>query len=124
MRAPDRPTIVFPDYHSWHDLFPSFSRGPKRLDGEQMYQRGGARDSYIDTYCVIQRSREDPRETVHVYPYREVISEIERHTIAVDHDRVTFEVIVWSETEALVHCQNGQIIGGCWLAIIDPSTIP
>ena len=52
------------------------------------------------------------------------VEAIRRGTISIAYDTISFEVIVWDPTEALVVAKHGQIIGSVWLAVVDPLTVP
>ena len=60
----------------------------------------------------------------HVVPSERTVDAIRVNTISIAYDTISFEVIVWDPTEALVVAKHGQIIGSVWLAVVDPLTVP
>jgi hypothetical protein len=59
-----------------------------------------------------------------VLPHDAVVEAVKEHTIIVDKDSMSWEIIRWDGSRALVLCKHGTIIGDVWLAVIDPSTVP
>ena len=59
-----------------------------------------------------------------VIPSELTVEAIRTGTISIAYDTISFEVIVWDPTEALVVGKHNQIIGSVWLAVIDPLTVP
>jgi len=115
---------IFPSANTFQDLFET----AKVWEGTR---RGGeptkphtwtyaGEDMLIGPYCSIRESY----DSLAVRARDKVIDTIKRHTIHVDNDSMSFEIIHWDEDRALVLCSHSVIIGSVWLAIIDPSTVP
>jgi hypothetical protein len=60
----------------------------------------------------------------YVKPKPEVIKAVEDNSIGVDYDQMYFQIVIRDKNEALVCAKNNKIIGGPWLSLIDPKSIP
>lgn len=77
----------------------------------------------LTSYTSV-KGHHHPRMSLDVTLTPQVVETIRAHTIHIDRDTISLEVIVWSDGRALVVAQHSSIIGGTWLAKIDASTIP
>jgi hypothetical protein len=79
-------------------------------------------DCPIGPFCSFRGTKEHRASFVLARP--EVYERVKASTIHIPWDTMSFEVIVRDDATALVVCNHSKIIGGCWLALIDASTIP
>jgi hypothetical protein len=77
----------------------------------------------ISPYCSVDMLRRE-RSALSVVPRLAVIESLQKHTIIVEHDTMSWEVIEWPGNAALVRCRHSLIIGDVWVAIIDARTVP
>lgn len=74
------------------------------------------------SFCNV--SGKGIRYSLDVSPTRDVLSIIENNMIMSDCYRYSFSVYIWNKREALVVCNYNLIIGSCYLAVVNPKTIP
>lgn len=113
--------LVMPALASWDGFACGFSRSPGVIPEVAMgngatfqpFCRLGGTPSYPVTPAVL-----------YVDVYASFLESLSRHTVGDPQNRVTLEVIRWSDDAALVLAHNSLILGGPWLGFIDPSTVP
>lgn len=130
-----------PEAKAWGDLFtatrawctgkedpPITVKGPcigKALEAKRL--PNGAPDllgeMQIGHYCSVRRINRD-WYSLHIEPSYEALEAVMDHTIVVEHDRMSWEIVEWQDGRALVLCHHSTILGSVWLAIIDAKTIP
>lgn len=132
--------LLFEHFKTWADLFePNATTDKDRAPAPfkvQVEERPNI--TYYDGCCTIgpymrvkwHHGKTDkghtqyidgPSAYVRLHPGR--ARQVFASTIGIA-DTMSFQCIVWDEHEALITCDHGKIIGGRWLAVIDPATIP
>lgn len=116
--------VLLPDAHSFADVLEYLGdRKDEREDAAVVAELDGNR---ITSYCSVDLSQVGgPRyRSINVKP-TEAVLDVVRPRIVTPDDTLSFQIIAHEQSgKALVIMQHGYIIGGHWLAYIDPATIP
>ena len=126
--------LVLPRVRSFHELFsewapwevgypPTPSPIPAvRVPAEDTDRRGRRRRAFMEIGPFF---RVYPLyHALAVRPSDRTLFALDRHTISIAYDTISFESIVWDLDGALTIAKHSQIIGETWLAVIDPLSIP
>ena len=57
-------------------------------------------------------------------PSEKLIKAVKENMLAIDYDRISFDIIVYNDMTALVVAHYSQILGSRWICLIDSETIP
>lgn len=93
-----------------------------RVPADELTRGGRTRRAWMEIGPYL--SIDPGHDALAVEPRAETIEAILRNTISIAYDTMSFKAIVWDPFSALVTCEHSKIIGGVWLSVIDPVTIP
>lgn len=93
------------------------------LDNDvQKYGTAAGTPMYLGRFMKLKRL--DAHFYLDVVPTKQAIEAVEKNSIFVEYDTMSFEAIEWPCGRTLIVCHNGKIIGGPWITKIDSVTIP
>jgi hypothetical protein len=133
--------IYFPEAKSFADIFSSAESRDVRLGAQypdignvsfmdsKFPKRGNGPMRKVRTYYVISsycsiHGLDGRYDSVSVDLQPVVREWIERNVLAVEYDRISFQVNIWDDGRALISAQHSKIIGSYYLAIVDATTVP
>ena len=126
-------TVLKPEWKKFSDLFTgarewsnktSRSQPPLVTFKSELYEktnRRGRDKMHIGRYCPVSGKALYCLEITGITPQLEAL--LREKLVIIDNDETFFEIIVHGET-ALVMVNHNKIIGDCWLAEIETSSIP
>lgn len=122
--------LAFPNAKKFDDLFAEYSFDKETAPASVTFDFDDC-DSMTDPaitmtigpFCCI-RGNDVEYRSMWVAAKEEVIEHIKSSAVMIADDTMDFKIVIRDSGEALVCVDHNRIIGGLWLALIDPETIP